>query len=111
MKRKPSKKQSQIRERQGSHTKKRFLERFDMELNRDRLHEIEKKIASGQVMRIESKAGRRNYFVEVDGKLIVVGYAPLTQRVVTALPQDYVVKLSGELVTRARFTLLQSAKE
>jgi hypothetical protein len=111
MKRKPSEKLSQIRERQRSHAKKRFLERFDLELNRDRLHEIEKKIASGQVMRIGSKAGRRNYFVEVDGKLVVVGYAPSTQRVVTALPQDYIDKLSSELVTRARFTLLQSAKE
>lgn len=111
MKQKPSKKQSQIRQRQRSHAKKRFLERFGMELNRDRLHEIEKKIASGQVIRIESKAGRRDYFAEVDGKLIVVGYAPSTQRVVTALPQDYVDKLPRELVTQARFALLQSAKE
>jgi hypothetical protein len=111
MKQKPSKELSQIRERQRSHAKKRFLQRFDMELNRHRLHEIEEKIASGQVMRIESKAGRRDYFVEVDGKLVVVGYAPSTQRVVTALPKEYLSKLPSELVTRARFTLLQSAKE
>ena len=111
MDRKQSKKRSQIREHQRSHAKKRFLQRFDMQLNRDRLHEIEKKIASGQVIRIKSKAGRRNYFVEVDGKLIVVGYAPETQRVVTALPDEYLDKLPCELVTRARFTLLPSAKE
>ena len=67
MKRKASEEVSRIRERQRSQAKERFLERFDLQLNRDRLHEIEKKIASGQVLHIESKGGRRNYFVAVGG--------------------------------------------
>jgi hypothetical protein len=111
MRRPASKELSRIREKQRSHAKLRFEQRFEIELNRDRLHEIEKKIASGQAVHVESKNNRRNYLVEVDGELIVVGYAPSTHRVVTALPNDYLEKLPPQVVTQARFQLLPSARE
>jgi hypothetical protein len=75
-------------------------------MNRDRIHEIEKKIASGQVVLIECRPQIRNYFVGVEGKLIAVGYNTFTKRVVTALPDSYADNLPRDLIHMARFRLL-----
>ena len=75
-------------------------------MNRDRIYEVEKKIASGQAILIESRPRTRNYFVAVEGKLIAVGYNKSTKRVVTALPEAYVDTVPRDLVHTARFRLL-----
>jgi hypothetical protein len=103
-----TKKLSKIRQRQRSHAKRRFQQRFNLALNRDRIHEIERKIGIGQAVVIESKNGKTNYFVEVEGDLIAVGYDPATHRVVTALPNDYLRRVPSEKVLLARLKLLPS---
>jgi hypothetical protein len=75
-------------------------------MNRDRIYEIEKRIASGQALLIERRPQIRNYFVGIEGKLIAVGYNTYTKRVVTALPDAYVSALPLDLVHLARFRLL-----
>ena len=97
---------SLIRHCQRSHAKKRFEQRFALNMNRDRLYEIEKKIASGQTVQIERRPQISNYFVAIEGKLVAVGYNKLTKRVVTALPDDYVARLPPGLVHFARLRLL-----
>jgi len=97
---------SEIRKAQRSHAKKRFEQQFALVMNRDRIYEIEKKIASGQAILIESRPQIRNYFVVIEGKLIAVGYNKFTKRVVTALPEAYLETLPRDLVSLARFRLL-----
>jgi hypothetical protein len=98
---------SEIRRSQQSHAKKRFEQRFALTMNRDRIYEIEKKIASGQAIQIECRPQIRNYFVAIEGTLVAIGYNTFTKRVVTALPDDYLTKLPPGLVHMARFKLLQ----
>src|SRR3954451_8681725 len=107
MVRRPSENLSRIRRYQRSHAKKRFSERFGLTVNRDLLREIEQKIATGEVILIEKKPQIRNYLVAVEGKLVAVGYNTFTKRVVTALPDDYMEKLSIDMIHGARVKLLQ----
>lgn len=97
---------SEIRRCQRAHAKLRFEQRFALQMNRDRIHEIERKIASGQVVLVERRLQVRNYLVEVQGELIAVGYNTLTKRVVTALPESYRQTLPAQLVYLARVRLL-----
>lgn len=97
---------SELRRCQRAHAKKRFEQRFALNMNRDRLYEVEKRIASRQAIQIECRPQVTNYFVAIEGKLIAVGYNRLTKRVVTALPDDYVAKLPTGVVHFARFRLL-----
>jgi hypothetical protein len=108
MKQQASAQLSKVRQGQRSHAKQRFKQRFDLEMNRDRIHEIERKICNRQAVAIESRHGKENYFVEIDGKLIVVGYDGATHRVVTALPDEYLQNLSPTTVKLARLKLLPS---
>lgn len=98
---------SAIRKAQRAHAKKRFEQRFALKMNRHHIHEIEKKIASGQVVLIERRQQVRNYFVGIAGRLIAVGYNTFTKRVVTALPDRYVEKLPAGLIHVARLLLLK----
>ena len=107
MKRNRRNTKAEIRVRQRAHAKRRFQERFGLILNRDRIREIEHKIAKGQSLLIVAKSSKhKNFFVEVEGKLIAVGYRNTTNRIVTALPEDYVGKLPPEMVAEARLVLL-----
>ena len=58
---------------QRAHAKLRFEQRFALQMNRDRIHEIERKIASGQVVLVERRPQVKNYLVAVEGELIAVG--------------------------------------
>jgi hypothetical protein len=112
MKSKATGKLTKNRRRQRAHAKKRFLQRFALDMNRDRIHEIETKIASGQVVCLGDKhPGLRNYLVEVEGRLVAVGYSRPTHRVVTALPDDYLRKVPPETISRARLKLLDAEQQ
>ena len=64
----------EIRIRQRAHATRRLRERFGLILNRHRIREIEHKIAKGPSVLIEAKSNKhKNFFVEVEGKLIAVG--------------------------------------
>jgi hypothetical protein len=107
LKKKPPKKLSRARQRQRAHAKRRFQERFDITLNRHQMRDIEQKITRGEAVLIDSTmAPRMNYFVEVDGRLVAVGYNCRTKRVVTALPNTYVEQLDPELVSWAKVQLI-----
>src|SRR5664279_1951092 len=108
---KPNHRLSKTRQGQRSHAKQRFQERFQLEMNRDRIHEIENNIISGKAVAIESKGGKTNYFVEVEGRLVIVGYDPATHRVATALPAEYIRKISPKMLVLAHFRLLRSEQE
>lgn len=100
------------RTRQRVHAKLRFQQRFDLHVNRDQIREIEQNIASGRAILIESKTGTvRNYFAEVDGHLLAVGYRRSTRRVVTALPIEYLAQLPPEQVETARVLLVAAAAD
>lgn len=101
------KKLTEIRIRQRVHAKRRFEQRFNLVLNRDQIHEIEKKIDGNQAICIEAKKRNlKNFFVEVEGKIIAVGYDSSTHRVVTALPDGYLAELPPEIVAAAHLLLL-----
>jgi hypothetical protein len=102
---------SRARQQQRAHAKQRLQERFQMDMNRDQLHALERKISAGEAVAIESKNGKINYFVEIAGKLVLVGYDPVTHRIVTALPDDYLRKIPPELVTLARAKLFAAAQQ
>ena len=97
---------SEVRRRQRAHAKKRFEQRFALNMNRDQIHEIEVKIASGQAVLVERRPQIKNYLVGVNGELVAVGYNTLTKRVVTALPKSYREKLPREVIHPALFRLL-----
>lgn len=104
---KPPKELSRIRERQRAHAKLRFQQRFDLTLNRDQMREIERKITSGQLILVERKTRTlRTYLIEVEGRLVAIGYNSRTKRVVTALPETYLESLPPETVLWAKLRLL-----
>ena len=107
IRRRTAKAVSAIRKAQRAHAKKRFEQRFALKMNRDRIHQIETKIASGQVVLIECRPQIRKYFVAIEGRLIAVGYRTFTKRLVTALPDGYVDKLPPGLIHIARLRLLE----
>jgi hypothetical protein len=72
-------------------------------MNRDRIYEIEKRIASGQALLIERRPQIRNYFVGIEGKLIAVGYNTYTKRVVTALPAFNYPQVGGRARSLIRY--------
>ncbi len=82
-----------------------------MDMNRDEIHALERKISAGEAVCVESKSGRNNYFMEIAGKLVLVGFDPITHRIVTALPDGYLRKIPPELVTLARARLLASVQQ
>ena len=55
---------SEVRRRQRAHAKKRFEQRFALNMNRDQIHEIEVKIVSGQAVLVE----RRTASQELSGR-------------------------------------------
>jgi hypothetical protein len=102
---------SAIRQRQRAHAKLRFSQRFELDLNRDRIHEIEQLIGDGHVFGIRTKNGNATFLVAVEGRLVAVAYDYRTQRVVTALPDNHVQELPPEMLVRARLRLLPSERE
>jgi hypothetical protein len=111
MRRKALEELSTARRRQRRHAKSRFQERFQLDLNRDSIHEIEEKIAAGDAVATDCRDGKTNYLVEVHGALILIGFDPVTHRIVTALPEERLHKLAPELITLARARLLPSEQE
>lgn len=102
---------SAIRQKQRAHAKRRFSQRFDLNLNRDRIREIERMIGTTRAIAVPSKDCHSNYLVGVEGRLIVVGYNQQTHRLVTALPDVCLEQLPPETVRLARLRLLSAEQD
>ena len=109
--RNPPHDRSTARQAQRKHAKQRLLERFELNLNRDQIHELERKITGGQSFGVNSKSGKTNHFVEFQGRLILVGYDPTTRRIATALPDEYLRKVPPEILVLARVRLLEAEQQ
>ena len=73
---------------QRIHAKKRALERYDLDLNREKLEEIVKRIQSGVGIRMVLRQSLRisHYEMTVQEKLVRVVYDRQRKTVVTFLP-------------------------
>ncbi|GEM_PF-6820154 len=97
---------------QRAHAKKRFQQRFDLDLNRDRIHAIELRIQHRQAIQVGKRSsGRSTWLVEVDRKLVLVAYDKTTQRLVTALPEECLENVPPETLRIARIWLLPQVQE
>lgn len=96
-----------------AHAKRRFAERFGLNLNRDALADVERRIRDGRSVLLSREEGtcRARHLVEIAGQLIAVVYDRNSGRIVTALPDEALSKVPAEVLRLARLRLLPAAQD
>ena len=85
---------------QKEHVKERFLERFGIYLSNKKRYHIIEIIQKGKASFIEkSHGGRKIYGIGIEGEWVHVVYDPVTENIVTVLPNNEVKNEQVEAIS------------